>query len=194
MSLFSFFNRNKKPDFSRLMTSQLVALWLDSDNAAYRDEYLRRIMMCGVDMKKAEEMLSFESEILNNHPRPEMLRDDFIALPLFSLVKTTLEHPVEYYQTNYDYPLSYVVKLSDEAEWHFWNSHEKNLSDDVWSEIFLLSDKNKKLFIPIGMHLVDDMKWSYDNVNKFSYHEQGMLDLYRWGKTNTHASKTPWSP
>lgn len=26
--------------------------------------------------------------------------------------------------------------MCDEAEWHFWNSHEKNLSNEVWTEIY----------------------------------------------------------
>ena len=40
-------------DFSRILTSQLVAFWLDSKDEAYRKEYLRRIEMCGVGKEKA---------------------------------------------------------------------------------------------------------------------------------------------
>ena len=149
--------------------------------------------MCGLSDEKAEEMLAFESDILKKHPRPEMLKNDFLSTPMFNLLKPVLEHPIDYYQDHLEYPLSYVIKLSDEAEWHFWNSHEKSqLSDEAWAEIFALCDKNRKLFLPIGMHLVEKMQWSYDNVNKFSYNEQGMLDLYRWGKSATGASSTPW--
>ena len=35
--------RQTAQEFTRIMTSQLVALWLDSNNDAYRDEYIRRI-------------------------------------------------------------------------------------------------------------------------------------------------------
>ena len=80
-------------DFSRLLTSQLVAFWLDSKDEAYRKEYIRRIEMCGVSREKAEKLLSFESDILTKHPRPELLRRDFIALPLFNLAAPALEHP-----------------------------------------------------------------------------------------------------
>ena len=31
--------------------------------------------------------------------------------------------------------ISEICKIIDEAEWHFWNSHERKLSDDVWNEI-----------------------------------------------------------
>jgi hypothetical protein len=81
---------------------------------------------------------------------------------------------------------------SDEAEWHFWNSHEKDLSEEVWGEIFALSDKNRKLFIPFAMNLVNNLGWSVKQVNAFSFNEQGMLDYYRWGRSTTRAAKLPW--
>lgn len=179
--------------FSRLMTSQLAAFWIDSDNEEYREEYIRRIKMCGVSTEQAEEMLALETDILKCHPRPEMLNEDFISTPLFNLKETVLDNSIEYYQIHLEYPLSYITKLSDEAEWHYWNSHEKNLPGDVWEEIYALSDENKKLFLPFGMHLVEKMNWSYGNVNKYTYNEQGMLDRYRWGKSFSAASNNPWN-
>lgn len=32
--------------------------------------------------------------------------------------------------------MSEICKMIDEAEWHFWNSHERRLSSDVWNEIY----------------------------------------------------------
>ena len=178
--------------FSFLLTSQLVALWLDSKDEQYRLEYVRRLAMCGLNKEKAEDTFNFEKQILKKHPRPEMLRKDFVEIPLFNLFTPCLEHPITYYENHFEYPLSYIVKLSDEAEWHFWNSHEKSMPDNVWNEIYWLADKNKKLFIPFAMNLINNKGWTYKNVNQFSYQEQGMLDLYRWKRGNTRASKTPW--
>ena len=178
-------------DFSRVLTSQLVAFWLKTERTEYRDEYLRRMGICGLDDETAEKMLQYETEILTANPRPELLDAEFISKPLFSLRTPVLDHPVEYYETHFEYPFSYIVKLSDEAEWHFWNSHERNLSDEVWEEIFALSDKNRKLFLPFAKDLLK-RGWDYPNVNKFSYHEQGMLDRYRWGKSVTRAATDPW--
>ncbi len=178
--------------FSSLLTSQLVALWLDSKDEQYHLEYVRRLAMCGLHKEKAEETFNLERQILENHPRPEMLRKDFVEIPLINLFTPCLEHPITYYENHFEYPLSYIVKLSDEAEWHFWNSHEKSMPDNVWNEIYWLADKNKKLFIPFAMHLINNMGWTYENVNQFSYQEQGMLDLYRWKRGKTRASQTPW--
>ena len=166
--------------FAHLVTSQLAARWLDTKEDKYKAEHCRRMSLCGLDAEKAEQMLTYECGILKSFPRPEMLRDDFVKIPVFGLKKTFLEHPLEYYQTNFEYPLSYIVKISDEAEWHFHYSHEKELTDEVWSEIFQISDKNMALFRPFAMNLVEQVGWTIQQINKFSFYEQKILDVYRW--------------
>ena len=180
-------------DFARTLTSQLAALWLDSGDNQFRDEYLRRLRICGLDDRTARETFDYEAGILRANPRPEMLDPGFISLPLFNLRDTFLPHFYDYYKDHFEYPLSYIVKASDEAEWHFWNSHEKNLSDKVWTEIYYLSDKNRKLFEPYAMNLINNHGWTFNNVNQFSYNEQAMLDYHRWKRDRTAAAKDPWN-
>ena len=177
--------------YALILTSQLVALWLDKGQQKYKEEYLRRMKICGLSDDASMKMFEYEAEIIKMHPRPEMLDESFISKPLFSLTKTALDKEASYYETHFEYPFSYIVKLSDEAEWHYWNSHEKNLNDRVWSEILELSDQNKKLFLPFATDLLN-RGWSVGNVNKFSFHEQGMLDKYRWKRSFTSAAKEPW--
>ena len=178
--------------FRRIMTSQLLAFYLDTRDVSWKEEYLRRLKMCGLSDDKALQYMTFETEILTRCPRAEMLDKEFISRPCFSLRELALPHDPAYYGSHFDYPLSYIVKLSDEAEWHFWNSHEANLPEQVWAEIYALSDKNRKLFLPYAQNMVDKLGWSYQAVNAFSYNEQGMLDLYRWNKKMTRAAKQPW--
>lgn len=180
------------PAFGYLLTSQLAAFWLDGGREEYRAEYLRRLRMCGLSRENAEKMLAFEADILKRYPRPELLKEDFIAARLFDLTTPFFSEPLRYYKTNFVYPFSYVVKLSDEAEWHYWNHHEKKLFDPVWNEINWLSDRNRLIFQPFAEHLVEHMGWTVENVNAFSYNEQGMLDKLRWGKTITAAAQDPW--
>ena len=168
--------------YSSLMTSQLAAFWLKTSNAVYKTEYLRRIALCGLDPEKAEQMLEFECGILSAFPRPELLSNEFVRIPLLNLREPFLENTFDYYETHFEYPLAYIFKLSDEGEWHFWYSHEKNLPDKVWEEIYMLSDKNKALFGPFAMNLINNMGWTFENVNRFSYFEQRILDVYRWRK------------
>ena len=162
------------------MTSQLAALWLNTKDEKYKAEYLRRIALCGLDQAKADRMLDFECGIITAFPRPELLQDHFVSLPLLNLREPFLKNSFEYYQTHFEYPLSYIVKLSDEGERHFWYSHERDLPDKVWEEIFMLSDKQMALFRPFAMNLIDNMGWTVQNVNRFSYFEQKILNVFRW--------------
>ena len=159
----------------------------------YKDEFYRRLKLCGVSDDAAKKTFEFEKEIISRCQRPELKNPKFISRPIFNMRYCILEHPIEYYETHFDYPLSYVIKISDEAEWHYHYSHERNLSEEVWAEIFALSDINQKLFLPYAHNLVNNLGWTVSEVNKFSYHEQGMLDLYRWNKKSTKAAKNPWN-
>ena len=112
--------------FRRIMTSQVLAMYLYDHDEACREEYLRRLKICGLSEERARQYMAFETEILNRCPRPEMV------------------------------------------------------------------DKNRKLFLPYAQNMVDALGWSYQEVNKFSFNEQGMLDLYRWNRGMTRAAKQPW--
>ena len=182
----------KTYDLRKVMTSQLAAIWLETRDDRFRDEYLRRIRMCGLGAQAAQAMFDYEAQILRKYPRPEMTDPDFVRKPLFTLSRPVLSHHAAYYEKNFEYTLSHIIKMNDEAEWHFWNSHELDLSDEVWGEINMLSDKNKALFIPYAMDLIDNHGWANTNVNAFSFNEQGMLDLIRWNRNMTAASSDPW--
>jgi hypothetical protein len=54
-----------------------------------------------------------------------------------------------------------------------------------------MSDRKRKLFIPFATDLLN-RGWTVPNVNKFSFNEQGMLDLYRWGRSVSRAAQEPW--
>ena len=40
--------------------------------------------------------------------------------------------------------------------------------------------------------LTEKMGWTVEAVNKYSYNEQGMLDLMRWNRGSTRAASEPW--
>ncbi len=179
-------------EFRTLLTSQLTALWLKTNDEKYRKEFFRRIKMCGVTDETAQKWLDFETGILRRCPRPEMCSDDFIRKPLFSMEEKFLPEDIGYYESHFDYPLSYVIRISDEAEWHFRNSHEKDLPDPVRAEIYDLSDQNRKLFVPLAIHMTEALGWDFRSVNVYSFNEQGMLDLIRWEYKSTQAASMPW--
>lgn len=188
-----WYTRRKNEDLRYILTSQLLYLWMETKNPRYRREYERRLKLCGLDPETIQKTLEFEKAIFQKFPRPEMLDPKFIASPLLTLGSPFLPKPIDHYETNFEYPLSYVIRISDEADYHFWHSHERNLPKEVWTEIFVLSERGgQRLFLPFATHFLRELGWTVQNMNTFSYHEQGMLDKYRWNKTMTRAAKNPW--
>ena len=123
----------------KLMTSQFPAFYLKENNLAYRDIYMRQLMRIGFNQKNAEKMFEFECDIIRRHEKQYLQHPRFTELWFFGLRQPFfLQYPKtkegilkEKYLT-----MSEICKIVDEAEWHFWNSHERNLSDEVWSEIY----------------------------------------------------------
>lgn len=122
----------------KLMTSQFPALYLKENNPAYRDIYMLQLMRIGFDQKNAERMFEFECDIIRRHGKQYLQHPQFTELWIFDLSspfflrypKTKEDILKEKYLT-----MSEICKIIDEAEWHFWNSHERNLSDEVWAEL-----------------------------------------------------------
>lgn len=123
----------------KLMTSQFPALYLKENNQAYRDIYIRQLMRIGFNQKNAEKMFEFECDIIRRHGKQYLQHPQFTELWFFGLRQPFF---LQYPKTKEDIlkekylTMSEICKIVDEAEWHFWNSHEKNLSDEVWAEIY----------------------------------------------------------
>lgn len=121
------------------MTSQLPALYEKERQGKYYDEYMRRLMGIGFRGTDAEKMFRFEYEIIQRFGKPQLLHPLYtvswlmkLHQPLFGDAPKAKEHILrEKYLT-----MSEICKIIDEAEWHYWNSHEQALSEAVWEEIF----------------------------------------------------------
>lgn len=129
-----------KPEL--LMTSQLVALYLDKrqggGTSEYRNLYISRLMKLGIPKTDAEKIFNFESEAIKKHNKKYLLSPNFTTCWFFGLQQKFFNN----YPQNKDdilkehyLSISEICKIIDEAEWHFWNSHERILAEDVWGEI-----------------------------------------------------------
>lgn len=125
-----------------LMTSQLVALYWthvgEQDAEHYRDHYLSRLEGIGICKADAIKLFDFESTIVKKYNKQYLLDPKFTRNWFFGLRNKFFQN---YPQEKQDilkerfFTVSELCKIIDEAEWHFWNSHEGELSDDVWNEI-----------------------------------------------------------
>lgn len=122
----------------KLMTSQLPALYLKEDNAAYQDAYIKKLKELGFNQKNAEKMFRFECSIIQRHGKQYLQDPQFTECWFFGLNQPFFQ---QYPKTKEDIlkekylTMSELCKIIDEAEWHYWNSHEKSLSQEVWAEI-----------------------------------------------------------
>ncbi len=129
----------KKPRREGLMLSQYPALFLSEQDSSYRDEYVLLLKRAGVPGTDALRLFAFECDVLRNHPKPYLLDAGFARAWFFGLRQPFfLRYPKEQEDILNErfLMLSEICKLIDEAEWHFWNSHERELSDEVWGEIY----------------------------------------------------------
>lgn len=123
----------------KLMTSQLPALFLRENDPFYHEQYIRMLMEIGFLNTNAEKMFQFECNVIRRHPKEYLLRLDFTTRWFFGLSQPFF---LQYPKSKEDIlkekflTMSELCKIIDEAEWHFWNSHERALSDDVWAEIY----------------------------------------------------------
>lgn len=136
---FKASNGTRKPKpADQWMTSQLPALYLQENNTVYREHYVRRLENIGFQKEDAKKMFDFECEVIRKFPKQYLLQPRFTKMWFFGLNQPFFQ---QYPKTKEDIlkerylTVSELCKIIDEAEWHFWNSHERELPDGVWQEI-----------------------------------------------------------
>lgn len=169
----------------KLMTSQLPALYLQENNTAYRDNYVRRLESIGFKKKDAEKMFDFECEVIRKHGKQYLLQPQFTKMWFFGLKQPFFQ---QYPKTKEDIlkerylTVSELCKMIDEAEWHFWNSHERTLSDDVWKEIceWRLKGPGAEFAIRYFEMIGKETGIPEESIAKLSSEQGKHLNQYKW--------------
>ncbi len=79
--------------------------------------------------------------------------------------------------------ISELCKIIDEAEWHFYNSHEKQISSEVWGEICDWKMRGKGGAFVIGEYLpmiCSTVNITMNALQIIVNHEGGFLNKYKW--------------
>ena len=130
-------------------------------------------------------MFDFECEVIRRHGKAYLLDPRFTELWCFGLRQPFFcRYPAakedilrERYLT-----VSELCKLIDEAEWHFWNSHERNLPDDVWSEIcqWRLKGPGADFAIRYFETMEEETGVPGESIAKLPSEQGRHLHLYKW--------------
>lgn len=202
MGLFSKLFRKKEPEkkaqttqtaqsaqptipTEKLMTSQFPALYLKEHNLAYRDIYMQKLMKIGFERENAEKMFEFECDIIRRHGKQYLQHPRFTELWFFGLAQPFF---MQYPKTEEDIlkekylTMSEICKIVDEAEWHFWNSHERDLSDDVWEEIYAWRVKGHGAeFATTYFKMIEkETGIPRENINSLCRLQGEHLSRYKW--------------
>lgn len=169
-----------------LMTSQFAAFYVCYGDLAFRDFYIAKLTRIGFSREDAIKMFLFECDILRRYNKPWLSEPRYTQSWCFSL-----ERPVftAYPKTKQDIlkenylTMSELCKLIDEAEWHFWNSHEKNLPDGVWEEIcaWRIKGAGAEFAISYFEKLEQTLGIPSGNISALSNLQGAHLNRYKWG-------------
>lgn len=169
----------------KMMTSQLPALYLQENQTVYRNNYVSRLESIGFEKRDAEKMFDFECEVIRKFNKQYLLHPQFTGMWFFSLKQPFFQ---QYPKTKADIlkerylTVSELCKIIDEAEWHYWNSHEKELPDGVWGEIceWRLKGPGADFAIRYFEMIEKETGIPEESIAKLSSEQGKHLNLYRW--------------
>lgn len=173
------------PDFCpSLMTGQLVARYKKTHDEDYQAEYERRLRSLGFTNQEAEQLFVFELMILKHDAIERLASPDYLASNCFDLQHPLLMQDESWYVDHQHFLCSEITKIWDEAEWHYWNSHErKSLPDEVWGEIHRLSRYGGgKLLVDYLTMLSEKSGVDMAKIQAYSAAEQQLIFAYKWNR------------
>lgn len=123
----------------------------------------------------------YESMNLKQNSTTALLNDRYLKTFYFDLKTVRFPEDKDFYISHQMFTLSEVVKIWDEAEWHYHNSHENEFMPEVWNEIFKISRYGGgELFVEYLQSMSDNTKTDIKKIQKYVYAEQGLLYKYKW--------------
>ena len=178
-------NITENSDSEKLMTSQFTALYSKEGNEEYKNIYLSRLIKIGFAKQNAEKLFDFECDVIRKYNKNYLLSPGFTKDWFFGLSQPFF---LNYPKTKEDilkeqfFTISELCKIVDEAEWHFWNSHERCLNDEIWNEICDWRLKgNGMAFACEYLEMIEkETGISSDELSNFVGSQGEHLSKYKW--------------
>lgn len=198
MRFFDLFRKNKaegaasSPDpstsaddersaYAKYMTGQLIALYKQTHLPEYQTEYMTRLKIIGFSKEEATRLFFLELMIIKHFSIPKLAADDYLNSAYFDLQNVRFPESNEYYISHQTFTVSEIVKIWDEAEWHYHYSHEKELPEPVWQEIAAISRYGGgELYLGYIRMIAEHSQLPEDKIHRYAYAEQGLLYKYKW--------------
>ena len=168
-----------------LMMSQYAAFYAYQGSVYHKNRYIIRLLKLGFNKNEAEKLLSFETDILKRFNKNYLLHQNFTQMWFFGLSQPFfLNYPKEKDDIFKEHflTLSELCKIVDEAEWHFWNSHEREMSDEVWNEIYTwrLNGPGGEFAVKYFTMVAEVTGIPKEKIAAYSSNEGRHLSNYKW--------------
>ena len=170
-----------------LMIVQYAAYYTEYGDEIYRKTYLEKTEALGIPREEAIHIFNFECDVCKKFNKKYLLELNFVKLWFMGLRQPFF---VRYPKTKDEicketfFTIGELSKLIDEAEWHFWNSSERDLSDDVWQEIYDWRLQGKGGEYTVNTYLPAVCKKysiSMDSFKKLVNYYGSFLNKNKWG-------------
>ena len=174
-----------RDSYSKLMTSQFAALYLSENRDEYRRQYALRLSKLGFDKQETERMFEFECSIVKKFGKKYLLEPNFFCGWFFNLKQPLFINYPKYKEDiikEHFLTVSEICKMLDEAEWHFWNSHEDSISDEVFDEIYEWRLRGNGMIIANKYFEMIEKETgvSSEHLGKLIGEQGEMLCRYKW--------------
>lgn len=166
------------------MTGQLVARYKATRDRHLRDEYLRRLQLLGFDEAEATSLFTLELTMLKGSSAAALSDPGYLQSGCFDLQNVLLAEDEAYYVEHQSFLVSEIVKIWDEAEWHYWYSRGREMPQPVWAEIFALSRYGGgQLLVDYLTSVSEHAEVPLEKVQAYAAAEQQLLFAYKWGRS-----------
>lgn len=175
------------PDINddKLMLSQFAACYVGGGDDSYRKKYISNLTQLKLSKQDAQAMFAFDCAVIKKYNKSYLLNPDFTRMWFFGLKQPFfLAYPKEKADILKErfLTMSELCKIIDEAEWHFWNSHEREMSDEVWREIYewRINVAGAEFAMQYFEMIADATKIPMDSIGAICRSQGAHLSKYKW--------------
>ena len=168
-------------DFTNRMCGSLVALYKETHDIKYDEEYRRRLKKIGYSDAQAANMFMFELMILKHDSRANLIDSQYIYRPMLDYRSMPLHEQDSWYVEHQMFLMSEIVKLWDEAE-YVWTHSNKLLEDEeIRKRVYSLTRYGgANLFLSYLRMISEKTHTDIKLVQAYARAEQDLLYIYRW--------------
>ncbi len=168
-----------------MMLAQMAALFLRDKQVAYVQYYVSNLMTIGFSHEEASKLFLFDCRVVRRWNKRYLTEPNFTRCWFFNLQQKFF---TAYPSTKEDilkerfFTISELCKLIDEAEWHFWNSHEREMPPEIWQEIcdWRLKGPGGEFAIRYFEMVAKETGIPVERITKYGSSEGSFLSFFRW--------------